>query len=112
MSDSLKEFVVAFPRPKPEPADVAAVEVLEWTPRWGFSGASANFARLQILINVFDGDPDKWLDALARWGNKGDDADVPFLVAIKKRLAEDPTLLDDMRRIMDDFSERFGTMKS
>lgn len=100
---------MAFPRV--ETADVAAVEVLEWTPRWGFSGASANFARLQILITVFDGDPDKWLDAIVRWGDKGADADVPFLVAIKQRIASDPTLLDDMRRIMDEFSARFGTMK-
>lgn len=86
------------------------VEVIEWTPRWGFSGASANFARLQILMTVFDGDPDKWLDAVVRWGNKGDDVDVPFLVAIKQRLAKDPTFLHDMRRIMNEFSERFGTM--
>ena len=93
------------------PAAEAAVEVLEWTPRWGFSGASANFARLQILLTVFDGDPDKWLDAVVRWGNKGDDIDVPFLVAMKQRIAEDPRFLDDMRRIMRDFSERFGSMR-
>lgn len=86
------------------------VEVIEWTPRWGFSGASANFARLQILMSVFDGDPDKWLDAIVRWGNKGDDADVPFLVAIKQRIARDPDFLDDMRRIMNEFSERFGSL--
>ena len=86
------------------------VEVIEWTPRWGFSGASANFARLQILMTVFDGDPDKWLDAIVRWGHNGDDADVPFLVAIKQRLANDPSFLDDMRRIMREFSERFGAM--
>ena len=102
---------MAFPRPKVEVAEVAPVEVLEWTPRWGFSGASANFARLQILINVFDGDPDKWLDAIVRWGNKGDDSDVPFLVAMKQRIGQDPTLLDDMRHIMDEFSARFGSLK-
>ena len=98
---------MAFASPKPA-AD--AFEVIEWTPRWGFSGASANFARLQILMTVFDGDPDKWLDAIVRWGNTGDDVDVPFLVAIKQRLTKDAHFLDDMRRIMTEFSERFGTM--
>ena len=92
------------------PAAEEAVEILEWTPRWGFSGASANFARLQILLTVFDGDPDKWLDAIVRWGNKGDDHDVPFLVAMKQRIADDPRFLDDMRDIMREFSERFGSM--
>ena len=91
---------------------VDAVEVIEWTPRWGFSGASANFARLQILMTVFDGDPDKWLDAIVRWGNKGDDSDVPFLVAMKQRLVKDPTFLSDMRKIMDAFAERFGTINA
>ena len=98
---------MAFPSRKQTP-DEASVEILEWTPRWGFSGASANFARLQILMTIFDGDPDKWLDAIVRWGNKGDDIDVPFLVALKQRIAADPTFLDDMRRIMREFSERFG----
>jgi hypothetical protein len=100
---------VAFVSPQ---TAVEAVEVIEWTPRWGFSGASANFARLQILLTVFDGDPDKWLDAIVRWGNKGDDSDVPFLAAMKQRLAHDSTFLDDMRGIMHDFAERFGTLKA
>ena len=99
---------MAFASPK----TVEAVEVIEWTPRWGFSGASANFARLQILMTVFDGDPDKWLDAIVRWGNTGDDSDVPFLVAMKQRIAQEPNFLDDMRRIMHAFSERFGTLNT
>lgn len=85
-----------------------AVEVIDWAPRWGFWGLSANFARVQILLTVFDGDPDKWLEAIQRWGNANDDADVPFVVAVKQRLAEDPALLDDMRRIVREFAERFG----
>jgi hypothetical protein len=99
---------VAFASPK----TVEAVEVIEWTPRWGFSGASANFARLQILMTVFDSDPDKWLDAIVRWGNTGDDSDVPFLAAMKQRIAQEPNFLDDMRRIMHEFSERFGTLNT
>jgi hypothetical protein len=85
------------------------VDVIEWTPRWGFWGLSANFARVQILLTVFDGDPDKWLDAIERWGTEADEGDVPFLVAVKQRLAEDPSMLEDMRRIVNEFAQRFGT---
>ena len=87
----------------------AEVDVIDWAPRWSFWGLSANFARVQILLTVFDGDPDKWLDAIERWGREFDEGDVPFLVAMKQRLGEDPSLLDDMRRIMTEFAERFGT---
>ncbi len=85
-----------------------AVDVMEWAPRWSFSGLSANFARVQILLTVFDGDPDKWLESIERWGDQADVADVPFLVAMKQRLADDPTLLEDMERIMREFAQRFG----
>ncbi|MBV8518035.1 MAG: hypothetical protein JO197_11600 [Acidobacteria bacterium] len=67
-----------------------------------------NFARVQILLNVFDGNPDSWLEFIERNGSPEDEPDVPFLVAVKQRLAEDPALLDDMRRIVREFAERFG----
>jgi hypothetical protein len=88
--------------------DPTEVDVIDWAPRWSFRGLSANFARVQILLTVFDGDPDKWLDSIERWGTEADEGDVPFLVAVKQRLSEDPSLLDDMRRIMREFAERFG----
>ena len=86
-----------------------AVDVIDWAPRWSFFGLAANFARLQILLTVFDGDPDKWLEMIERWGTEADRADVPFLAAVKQRLAADPALLEDLRRIMAEFAERFGT---
>ncbi len=89
-------------------AEEASVEVIEWEPRWSLRGLAANFARVQILLTVFDGDPDKWLDSIERWGTEADDADVPFLVAVKQRLVHDPGLIDDMRRIVREFAECFG----
>ena len=83
------------------------VEVLELTPRWCYAGLAANFARMQILVAWYNGDPDKWLDAIER--GIEDEADVPFLAVMKKRLVEDPRLLDDMRRIIDEFATRFGS---
>jgi hypothetical protein len=86
-----------------------SVEVIDWAPRWSFWGVAENFARVQILLNVFDGNPDRWLEFIERNASIEDEPDVPFLVAVKQRLAEDPALLDDMRRIVREFAERFGS---
>ncbi|HEX8169968.1 MAG TPA: hypothetical protein VF824_05440 [Thermoanaerobaculia bacterium] len=86
----------------------AEVEVIDWAPRWSFWGVAADFARVQILLNVFDGDPDKWLSLIARNGSD-DDGDLPFLTSMKERLADDPSYLDDLRRLVREFAERFGT---
>lgn len=85
------------------------VEVLEWTPRWSLGAIAANFARMQMLLTFFDGDPDKWLEMIERSGSVEDEADVPFLVVMKQRIADDPQFLDDMRRIVAEFATRFGS---
>lgn len=84
------------------------VEIIDWTPRWGMGALAANFARIQILLTMYDGDPDKWLEAVERAGTTEDEGDVPFLVVMKGRLATDPNLLEDLRRIVNEFAERFG----
>lgn len=81
-----------------------AVEVLDGAPRWTYGMLAANFARVQILVTWYGGDPDRYLDAVAR-GDE-DEADVPFLVAMKHRLTHDPTLLDDISRILGEFASR------
>ena len=86
-----------------------SVEVLGWTPRWSLGAVAANFARMQVLLTLFDGDPDKWLELIERGtASAEDEADVPFLVVMKQRIAEDPGFLGDMRRIIDAFANRFA----
>ncbi len=85
------------------------VEVLEWTPRWSLGAVAANFARMQMLLTLFDGDPDKWLEVIERAGSVEDEADVPFLAVMKQRIAEDPGFVDDMRRIVGEFVRRFDS---
>jgi hypothetical protein len=92
-----------------EVPDIAAVEVLDWTPRWSLGSMAANFARMQVLITLFDGDPDKWLDMIERTGSAEYELDVPFLAVMKKRLAEDPELIGDMRRIVGEFAARLSS---
>src|SRR5687768_800821 len=90
-------------------AGEVSVEVLEWTPRWSLGAVAANFARVQMLVVFFDGNPDKWLELIERGeGSAEDEADVPFLMVMKQRIAEDPGFLPDMRRIIDAFAVRFS----
>lgn len=83
------------------------VEVLDAGPRWSFGSLAANFARVQLLVTWYGGDPDRYMDAIA---NGVEDAeDMEFLRMIKERLAADPFLLDDMRRIVGEFATRFAS---
>ena len=80
------------------------VEIIDEAPRWTYGMLAANFARVQILVTWYGGDPDRYLDAIARGDEQ--EADVPFLVAMKHRLQSDPHLLDDMSRILGEFAAR------
>ena len=81
------------------------VEVLAAGPRWSYGGLAANFARVQILVAWYGGDPDRYLTAIA--DGIEDPEDVDFLHQIKQRLHVEPSLLADMRRIVGEFANRF-----
>ena len=81
------------------------VEVLDAGPRWSYGGLAANFARVQILVAWYGGDPDRYLAAIAN--GIEDVEDVEFLRQIKQRLHVEPSLLADMRRIVGEFANRF-----
>jgi hypothetical protein len=62
----------------------------------------ADFLRCHVLVRVFDGDPEAWLDALRSRSN--DDisgGDVRFIRRIRARLRYDPMLLAAIRRMVD-----------
>ena len=86
------------------------VEVLELTPRWLAGGLAASFARVQILVTYYDGDPVRWLQEIERGQMPGDDSDVEFLRAIEQRMKKDVMLLRDMRRIVSEFASRVGSV--
>ena len=83
------------------------VEVLDGAPRWSYGSLASNFARVQILLAWYGGDPDRYLEAIER--GYEDRSDVPFVVAMKHRLSADPALVSDMRRMIDEFATRFGS---
>lgn len=82
------------------------VEVLELTPRWLAGGLAAGFARIQILVSYYHGDPLLWLRAIERGQTPGDEADVQFLRKIQQRILLEPEFLNDMRRIVNEFATR------
>ena len=84
------------------------VEVLDAGPRWSYGSLAANFARVQMLVALYDGDPDRYLAAIAQ--GIEDVEDREFLRHIKDRLRLDPSLLDDMRRIVAEFASRFPSI--
>lgn len=59
----------------------------------------AEFLRFHVLVRVFGGDPDAWLEHLRERGDCG--ADVRFARWIRSRLRRDPSLLGEIRRMVD-----------
>ncbi len=84
------------------------VEVLDAGPRWSYGSLAANFARVQILVAWYGGDPDRYLAAIANGTEDAEDMD--FLRQIKRRLHLEPSLLADMRRIVGEFAARFPSL--
>jgi hypothetical protein len=74
------------------------VEVLEWINPHSGSRLVSNFARAHILISLFDGDPEKWLQFILRDGSADERTnDVPFLQEVRRRATEDPGYLPRLR---------------
>jgi hypothetical protein len=85
------------------------VEILEMSPRWLAGGMAASFARVQILVTFYEGDPRLWLDAIERDEMPADEGDQSFLETMQQRIDADPRLIDDLRRIVGEFAARFGS---
>lgn len=75
------------------PANVVALPA-------GRASATADFLRYQVLVRVFDGDADRWLDHLREQGDFADE-DIRFVRWIRGRLRRDPELLNDIRRMVE-----------
>jgi hypothetical protein len=60
---------------------------------------TADFLRYQVLVRVFDGDADRWLDHLRRKGDFPDE-DIRFVRWIRGRLRREPELMDDIRQMV------------
>lgn len=85
------------------------VEAYDWIETSRLSELVANFARVHILVALFDGNPDKWLEFIATEGTPEErEHDIPFIERIKERLESEPHLIDDMRHLVRQFSRLFA----
>lgn len=83
----------------------AAIEVHDWVDTRPLSSLVASFARVHILLSVFDGDTDTWLAMIASSGTEEEVAnDAPFLAALKRRLVQEPHLIDELRNAVQQFA--------
>ena len=86
----------------------ADFEAQEWVPTTG-SKLVSDFARTHILLGIFDGDPDRWLEFLLREGTPAErEHDVPWIQGVRRRMIADPELLDRMRWLLREWSMTFG----
>ena len=76
-----------------------AVEAVEWVDTMSLGEVAANFARAQLLVTLFDGDPDKWIAFIEKRGTAEErERDLPYAQEIKRRLDDDPKHVERLRR--------------
>lgn len=76
-----------------------AVEAYEWVDTMNLGEVAANFARAQLLVTLFDGDPDKWIAFIETSGTAEErERDLPYAREIKRRMGEDPKHVERLRR--------------
>jgi hypothetical protein len=82
-----------------------AVEVYSGPKTNDLSQLVGDFARVHMFLQIFDGDPDKWIEFLNREGTDEEKKnDLPFAKAIKYRASIDPTVLPRLRALVAEFS--------
>jgi hypothetical protein len=82
-----------------------AIEVHDWVDTRPLSSLVASFARVHILLSVFNGNADAWLSMIASSGTEEEVAnDAPFLAELKRRLVREPDLIDELRDALQHFA--------
>ncbi len=82
-----------------------SVEVHVWNDPSEHSGLVSDFARVHVLLSIFDADIAKWLQMIERVGSPSEKlGDAPFLRSLQQRLVREPRLIDDLGRVVADFA--------
>ena len=67
-----------------------------------------NLARYNVFIKVFDGNIDKWKEHLKKDGSIDPVIDdYQFVFWLEKKLKEDPSLLDHIKKMLKQVEEEF-----
>ena len=84
---------------------VITVEAYDWVDTHNLSRLVADFARAHMLVALFDGDPQKWVEFLDRDGTPEErQRELPAAQNFRRRAASDPQYIDRLRDAVKQFS--------
>jgi len=84
---------------------VSALEAYDWVDTTNLSQLVANFARVHMLVALFDGDPQKWIEFLDQNGTPEERRrEMPIAQAFRRRAMADPGYIDKLRAAVQQFS--------
>lgn len=88
------------------PNTVSALETYDWIDTTNLSQLVANFARAHMLVALFDGDPQKWIEFLEENATPEErQREMPVAQHFRRRMATDPHYIERLRTIVRDFSQ-------
>ena len=84
---------------------MSALEAYDWVDTTNLSQLVANFARVHMLVALFDGDPQKWIDFLDENGTPEERRrELPVAQAFRRRAMSEPGYIDRLREAVRQFS--------
>ena len=84
---------------------MSALEAYDWVDTSNLSQLVADFARVQMLVAIFDGDPQKWIDFLDHDATPEERRrEMPFAQAFRRRAMSDAGYLERLRDAVRQFS--------
>ena len=83
----------------------SAVQTYEWIETSSLSELVANFARIHMLISLFDGNPEKWILFLQSSGTAAErEQELPFAHRLRDRIALEPEHVERLTGLVREFS--------
>jgi hypothetical protein len=83
-----------------------SIETYDWIDTSNLSRLVADFARAQMLVALFDGDPQKWLEFLDRDATPEErQRELPAALHFRRRAENDPRYIDRLRLAVLQFSQ-------
>ena len=84
---------------------VSALEAYDWVDTTNLSQLVADFARVHMLVALFDGDPQKWIEFLDENGTPEERRrEMPVAQAFRRRAMSEPGYVDKLREAVRQFS--------
>ena len=84
---------------------VSALEAYDWVDTTSLSQLVADFARVHMLVSLFDGDPQKWIEFLDQNGTVEERrTEMPVAQAFRRRVMTDPGYVTRLRDAVRQFS--------